>query len=136
MSLFMWKTFVSSTNQRRINHLESQRSVRKDMQASYPLPSAPSVQCVTRVQLNISCKNLKDKDVLSKSDPMAVVMIFKDGNWSEVNGPPIEVLYQHVQFVQRGHGRGVEALELHKLHPPPLTGVVFPQSRDHSHGQS
>ncbi|XP_073233601.1 copine-3-like [Porites lutea] len=54
------------------------------MQASYPLPSAPSVQCVTRVQLNISCKNLKDKDVLSKSDPMAVVMIFKDGNWSEV----------------------------------------------------
>lgn len=63
------------------------------MQASYPLPSAPSVQCATRVQLNISCKNLKDKDVLSKSDPMAVVMIFKDGNWSEVNGPPIEVLY-------------------------------------------
>lgn len=63
------------------------------MQASYPLPSAPSVQCVTRVQLNISCKNLKDKDVLSKSDPMAVVMIFKDGNWSEVNGPLIGVLY-------------------------------------------
>ena len=63
------------------------------MQASNPLPSAPSVQCMTHVQLNISCKNLKDKDVLSKSDPMAVVMIFKDGNWSEVNGLPIEVLY-------------------------------------------
>lgn len=26
-----------------------------------------------------------DKDVMSKSDPMAVVMIFKDGNWFEVN---------------------------------------------------
>lgn len=55
------------------------------MQASYPPPPAPSTsQCVTRVQLNISCRNLRDKDVMSKSDPMAVVMIFKDGNWSEV----------------------------------------------------
>lgn len=57
------------------------------MQASiYPPPSTPSLsQFVTRVQLNISCKNLRDKDVLSKSDPMAVVMLFKDGNWFEVN---------------------------------------------------
>ena len=55
------------------------------MQASYPPPSAPSMsQCVTRVQLSISCRNLTDKDVLSKSDPMAVVMMFKDSNWSEV----------------------------------------------------
>ena len=52
----------------------------------YPPPSTPSFsQFVTRVQLNISCKNLRDKDVLSKSDPMAVVMLFKDGNWFEVN---------------------------------------------------
>lgn len=56
------------------------------MQASiYPPPSTPSLsQFVTRVQLNISCKNLRDKDVLSKSDPMAVVMLFKDGNWFEI----------------------------------------------------
>ena len=56
------------------------------MQTPYPPPPAPSLsQCVTRVQLNISCRNLRDKDVMSKSDPMAVVMIFKDGNWFEVN---------------------------------------------------
>ena len=52
---------------------------------SYPAPSTPSLsQCVTRVELNISCRNLRDKDVMSKSDPMAVVMILKDGNWLEV----------------------------------------------------
>ncbi|XP_073233575.1 copine-3-like [Porites lutea] len=52
---------------------------------SYPPPSTPSLsQCVTRVELNISCRNLRDKDVMSKSDPMAVVMILKDGNWLEV----------------------------------------------------
>ncbi|KAJ7360434.1 hypothetical protein OS493_015535 [Desmophyllum pertusum] len=52
---------------------------------SYGPPPAPSVsQCVTRVQMNISCRNLQDKDVMSKSDPMAVVMIFKDGRWFEV----------------------------------------------------
>lgn len=51
----------------------------------YPPPATPkSSQCVTRVQLNISCRNLRDKDVMSKSDPMAVVMIFKDGNWFEI----------------------------------------------------
>lgn len=58
------------------------------MQAPYPPPppSAPSTsQFVTRVQLNISCRNLRDKDVMSKSDPMAVVMSFKDGGWFEVN---------------------------------------------------
>lgn len=60
------------------------------MQASYgpprPPPTAPSMsQCVTRVQLNISCRNLLDKDVMSKSDPMAVVMILKDGSWFEVS---------------------------------------------------
>lgn len=57
------------------------------MQASYgpPPPTAPSMsQCVTRVQLNISCRNLLDKDVMSKSDPMAVVMILKEGRWFEV----------------------------------------------------
>lgn len=59
------------------------------MQAPYLPPSAPpsapsTSQFVTRVQLNISCRNLRDKDVMSKSDPMAVVMSFKDGGWFEV----------------------------------------------------
>lgn len=57
------------------------------MQASYgPPPTAPSMsQCVSRVQLNISCRNLLDKDVMSKSDPMAVVTLLRDGSWFEVS---------------------------------------------------
>ena len=54
---------------------------------SYPPPSTPSLsQSVTKVELNIkfSCRNLRDKEFMSKSDPMAVVMILKDGNWLEV----------------------------------------------------
>lgn len=70
------------------------------MQAPYPPPppSAPSTsQFVTRVQLNISCRNLRDKDVMSKSDPMAVVMSFKDGGWFEVNG-----VHRHIyDFISR-----------------------------------
>ena len=63
------------------------------MQAPYGSPpSAPSMsQCVTRVQMNISCRNLLDKDVMSKSDPMAVVMILKDGSWFEVNSACVYV---------------------------------------------
>lgn len=73
------------------------------MQASYgpPPPTAPSMsQCVTRVQLNISCRNLLDKDVMSKSDPMAVVMILKDGSWFEVslNGVGLLVSYKRTSI--------------------------------------
>lgn len=70
------------------------------MQAPYPPPppSTPSTsQFVTRVQLNISCRNLRDKDVMSKSDPMAVVMSFKDGGWFEVNS-----VHRHIfDFISR-----------------------------------
>lgn len=72
------------------------------MQAPYPPPSAPpgapsTSQFVTRVQLNISCRNLRDKDVMSKSDPMAVVMSFKDGGWFEVNS-----VHRHIfDFISR-----------------------------------
>ena len=41
----------------------------------------------TRVELRLSCRNLKDKDVLSKSDPMVVLYIqnrFKSSTWDEV----------------------------------------------------
>jgi hypothetical protein len=62
------------------------------MQATAPYPtgppSAPSeTMCVSRVQLNISCKNLLDKDVMSKSDPMCVVMLLKNNSWEEVLYP-------------------------------------------------
>lgn len=66
------------------------------MQAPYPVqPSAPPsvAQCVTRVQMNISCRNLQDKDVMSKSDPMAVVMMLKDGSWFEVNSVHLFINY-------------------------------------------
>ncbi|XP_048577137.1 copine-3 isoform X2 [Nematostella vectensis] len=49
-------------------------------------PGAPpaTAQCLSRVQLNISCKNLIDKDVMSKSDPLVVVMMLRHNNWEEV----------------------------------------------------
>ena len=43
--------------------------------------------CVTKVQLGISCTNLLDRDVTSKSDPLCVVLIEdpKSKLWNEVN---------------------------------------------------
>ncbi|XP_069099958.1 copine-1 isoform X1 [Pleurodeles waltl] len=42
-------------------------------------------QCVTKVQLSISCDNLMDKDIGSKSDPLCVVMqSVGDGKWAEL----------------------------------------------------
>ena len=38
----------------------------------------------SRVQLTISCKNLVDADVFSKSDPMVVVFANNSGQWSEI----------------------------------------------------
>lgn len=37
----------------------------------------------SRVQLTITCKNLVDADVFSKSDPMVVVFTNNSGHWSE-----------------------------------------------------
>ncbi|XP_075033601.1 copine-1 isoform X1 [Mixophyes fleayi] len=42
-------------------------------------------QCVTKVQLSISCTDLLDKDIGSKSDPLCVVLqSVGDGKWSEL----------------------------------------------------
>ncbi|XP_018429910.1 PREDICTED: copine-1-like isoform X1 [Nanorana parkeri] len=42
-------------------------------------------QCVTKIQLSISCADLLDKDVGSKSDPLCVVQqSIGDGKWSEL----------------------------------------------------
>ncbi|CAB4012113.1 copine-3-like isoform X1 [Paramuricea clavata] len=48
-----------------------------------PAPTNPT-SLITKVQLSISCNGLVDKDVLSKSDPMAVVCIFSGNQWVEV----------------------------------------------------
>ncbi|XP_037136352.1 copine-3-like [Syngnathus acus] len=48
-----------------------------------PRPGVPD--CVTRVALNISCENLMDMDILSKSDPQCVLYMSPSGNnWVEV----------------------------------------------------
>ncbi|KAM4692507.1 copine-1-like isoform 3-T6 [Rhinophrynus dorsalis] len=42
-------------------------------------------QCVTKIQLSISCTDLLDKDVGSKSDPLCVVLqSVGDGKWAEL----------------------------------------------------
>ncbi|XP_051016556.1 copine-3 isoform X2 [Acomys russatus] len=44
-----------------------------------------AAQCVTKVELNISCDNLLDKDVTSKSDPLCVLFLNTSGQqWYEV----------------------------------------------------
>ncbi|XP_030624036.1 copine-3 isoform X2 [Chanos chanos] len=43
-------------------------------------------QCVTKVELTISCENLMDKDVTSKSDPLCVLLMNTSGaQWHEVD---------------------------------------------------
>ena len=49
-----------------------------------PQAAASASHYVTKVQLNICCKKLADKDLMSKSDPMAVVLVLKNNNWIEV----------------------------------------------------
>ncbi|XP_036415768.1 copine-1 isoform X1 [Colossoma macropomum] len=45
-----------------------------------------ATQCVTKVELSISCKNLLDKDVGSKSDPLCVLLqSVGDDKWTEVD---------------------------------------------------
>ncbi|CAI9605684.1 unnamed protein product [Staurois parvus] len=45
-----------------------------------------AVQCVTKVELSISCDNLLDKDISSKSDPLCVLQMNTSGQqWFEVD---------------------------------------------------
>lgn len=44
-----------------------------------------AAQCVTKVELNVSCANLLDKDIGSKSDPLCVLFLSTSGQqWYEV----------------------------------------------------
>uniref|UniRef100_A0AAR2L3M3 Copine-2 n=1 Tax=Pygocentrus nattereri TaxID=42514 RepID=A0AAR2L3M3_PYGNA len=40
--------------------------------------------CITKVELSVSCSNLLDRDVASKSDPFCVLFQEVDGNWVEL----------------------------------------------------
>lgn len=53
--------------------------------------TAPPISLVTKVQLSIACKNLRDADLLSKSDPQVVVNVFADNQWMEVNNNSYDV---------------------------------------------
>uniref|UniRef100_F6YK89 Copine 3 n=1 Tax=Monodelphis domestica TaxID=13616 RepID=F6YK89_MONDO len=45
-----------------------------------------AAQCVTKVELSISCNNLLDKDIGSKSDPLCVLLLNTNGQqWYEVD---------------------------------------------------
>uniref|UniRef100_A0A8C5C8T6 Copine 3 n=1 Tax=Gadus morhua TaxID=8049 RepID=A0A8C5C8T6_GADMO len=44
-----------------------------------------ATQCVTKVELTVTCDNLLDKDIGSKSDPLCVLLMSsKEGHWYEV----------------------------------------------------
>uniref|UniRef100_A0A673GTJ7 Copine-3 n=1 Tax=Sinocyclocheilus rhinocerous TaxID=307959 RepID=A0A673GTJ7_9TELE len=50
-----------------------------------PPPLPPLAHCVSKVELSISCNNLLDKDVGSKSDPLCVLLqSIGDDKWTEV----------------------------------------------------
>eukprot|EP00899_Mesostigma_viride_P013966 jgi/Mesvir1/22570/Mv18574-RA.1 len=53
------------------------------------------------MQLSIRAKGLRDKDVLSKSDPMAVVSHFLDGKWIELGRTEVVANTTSPQFVAR-----------------------------------
>lgn len=45
-----------------------------------------AAQCVTKVELTVSCDNLMDKDIGSKSDPLCVLLMSSsDSKWYEVS---------------------------------------------------
>jgi hypothetical protein len=56
-----------------------------------------ALDCVSKVQLHISCEGLIDKDVLSKSDPLCAVYIWDESykQWREVS----ENVQNHMIFV-------------------------------------
>lgn len=46
-----------------------------------------AAQCVTKVELTVSCDHLLDKDIGSKSDPLCVLLMStSDSQWYEVSG--------------------------------------------------
>ncbi|XP_013417379.1 copine-8 isoform X2 [Lingula anatina] len=65
-------------------------------------PGAGSVPA-TQVELTISCRNLKDKDVLSKSDPMCVLFVkgFGSNSYTEYGRTEIIQNTLNPEFVQK-----------------------------------
>ena len=59
----------------------------------YELHSPPPLELVTKVQLHVSCHNVADMDVFSKSDPFVVVYTKNRQQWS--NGATGSLYQQH-----------------------------------------
>lgn len=58
-----------------------------------------AAQCVSKVELSISCNNLLDKDVGSKSDPLCVLLqSVGDDKWTEVCAINLKVQYLKFLF--------------------------------------
>ena len=53
-----------------------------------------TMDCVSKVQLHVSCEGLKDKDLLSKSDPICAVYVWdeKYKQWREVGMLKSEII--------------------------------------------
>ncbi|KAK7115091.1 copine-3-like isoform X2 [Littorina saxatilis] len=51
------------------------------MAAPYGVPQAAEQQCLSRVELRVECRNLINKDVMSKSDPCAVMSMSQRGGY-------------------------------------------------------
>ncbi|CAK8696200.1 unnamed protein product [Clavelina lepadiformis] len=52
---------------------------------SQPRVAPPPAPCHSKVELRVSCANLLDKDVMSKSDPLCALYVQKkDGKWFEL----------------------------------------------------
>ncbi|KAK7498760.1 hypothetical protein BaRGS_00009852, partial [Batillaria attramentaria] len=46
-------------------------------------PGGGAAQCVSKVELRIECRNLRNRDATSKSDPCAVLFLHSSGKWRE-----------------------------------------------------
>ncbi|CAI9737844.1 copine-3-like isoform X1 [Octopus vulgaris] len=49
-----------------------------------PVAAVTPNECVSTVELRIRCQNLLNKDIISLSDPLAVVYHFQGGRWMEI----------------------------------------------------
>ncbi|CAN8032547.1 unnamed protein product [Ixodes persulcatus] len=65
-------------------------------------PGAAVAPC-SKVELSISCKNLRDTDVMSKSDPMCVVLMCRGGSqqYSEIGRTEVIKNTQDPDFVKK-----------------------------------
>uniref|UniRef100_A0A7N8X1R4 Copine-3 n=1 Tax=Mastacembelus armatus TaxID=205130 RepID=A0A7N8X1R4_9TELE len=70
--------------------------------SSLTLKPDPMADCVTKVELSVSCSNLLDKDYGSKSDPLCVLLQNTGGdNWVELARTERILNNQNPSFVER-----------------------------------